>query len=999
MKRNIFPLRGLFLLTSVNLLLFTACSVIPDKKPDLFQPAGSVQLADNMPVLSWQPVKCGFYRVWVDGAVIDSVPADRNRAFPFPLSYGAHQWFVEAVDGKRVICSDTARFIIHDQPLSTLPEGALLLREDWQVCSSLLAGKDGSALSREKVDTAGWKSSSIPATVLSVLVRNGTYPNPYVGLNNMKIPDCSDAFNEEHDLLKYSHLPGKNPWKEPYWYRREFKIPGSYRDRKVWLNIGEINYRADVWLNGKQIADRSVVVGMERSFRFDITGGVNFDQKNILVIAVYPPDHPGKPAPPPLTPLADPGTNMADGMISKDYTKWDALGWDWVPAVRDRDMGITEDVVIYATDFLEIDNLYITSDLPLPDTSRADLTFSLDLINHSGHTQNGNLRISILKESLEISLNQPFALSPYDTLQILWDSSNKPQLQLDHPKLWWPNGYGSPELYTLKCTATTDAGEQSGKTVRFGIREVDTYVGCPERVYRINGKQIYCRGGNWVPDMTLNWTATRYRHEIELTRRANLNMLRIWGPAGAPPEVFYDAADENGIMLWQDFLNDYWGTFKNTPGYRPEESLFREATISMVKKYRNHPSLVIWGSGNEGPNPREELIMKHILPVYDGRDSKHYLKISNGDGLHGGGPYHTIAPEDYFTDPKLNGFSSEIGPSGVPVFESVTRFMPDPGKEWIPGRFPIDGVWAYHDANNWPGSDLRKFSSYDNLIRSYYGSTDSASIKDVEAYLNRCQLLNHDVYRACIESINSQLWTNSSGILLWKSNASWPSLTWQIYDWYLQAHAGYYGVKKAFAPVSVYYNRKTGRVEVLKTSPGAPVQSRIEATLYNAGMTPVWSFSESRELFADSVLRMAEAVPVQEKLCFLKLKVEDERGNELAGNFYWLKKDHDFRSLESLPEPKLRISSRKEEADERVIYTVTITNTGRSIAFMTRFKLTDSMTGQEILPSFWSDNFISLIPGETRIVQVEAERSGLPDGLVLTCRSYNMNKPEIHRLK
>jgi len=170
-------------------------------------------------------------------------------------------------------------------------------------------------------------------------------------------------------------------------------------------------------------------------------------------------------------------------------------------------------------------------------------------------------------------------------------------------------------------------------------------------------------------------------------------------------------------------------------------------------------------------------------------------------------PFHTLDPKDYFPHPKLHGFSSEIGPSGIPPLQSMEKFMPEMGKTWAPGRFPLDGVWAYHDANNWPGNDTRKFTSYDDMLRKYYGAPDTSVVsKGVENYIGKCQLINYEFYRASIESINRQLWSNASGILLWKSNSSWPSITWQVYDWYLQANAGYYGAKKAANDVHIQVN-------------------------------------------------------------------------------------------------------------------------------------------------------------------------------------------------
>jgi hypothetical protein len=982
----------IFLLTS--LIMLTGCNkgnAAPQQEAiQLLRPADGIALADNSPVLSWQHVDGDGYVIWIDGIRMDTVPPSRNWYIPFPMSYGKHQWFVEAIRGKSLARSRSASFVISDKPLSGLPENALLLRENWKVASSVMVGDDGALISGEGEVAGAWKTSSVPATVLSVLVRNGLYPNPYIGLNNMKIPDCSDAFNQEHDLLQYSHIPGENPWKAPYWFSREFVLPDHYEGRQVWLTLGEINYRAEVWLNGVLLADTSRVIGMERQFRFNVTDRVDFAGKNRLAIAIHPPDHPGKPAPPPLTPLADPGTNMADGMISRDYTKWDVLGWDWIPAVRDRDMGITEDVYVHASDEIELDNLYITTDLPLPDTSSASVTISADLINLSEGVKKGTIKGTITKDGHAIDFEQPFVVEPGDTVSYIWDQRAMPQLLLKNPRLWWPNGYGSPELYQFKLTAQTETGDQASKKLNFGIREVGTYLGSMERVYQINGKDIYCKGGNWVLDMTLNWTASRYEQEIRMTRNAHLNMLRIWGPTGAPPEVFYEAADRHGILLWQDFLNDYWGTFRNTPGYRPKESLFEKATISITRRYRNHPSLVIWSSGNEGPNPREELIVNKILPAHDGRDSKHYLRISNGDGLHGGGPYHTIEPEAYFSDPKLNGFSSEIGPSGVPVAESVLKFMPDLGNSWMPGRFPLDGVWAYHDANDWPGRDSRKFSSYDNIIRSYYGSTDSASVEDAVAYLEKCQLLNYDVYRASIDAISAQLWGNASGILLWKSNSAWPSMTWQIYDWYLQAHAGYYGVRKAAAPVTIFFDRKTKQVQVLNATHRIFPGVTLEAKLYDREMKELWNTGETTDLKENVVVTWKDTVPVADALCFLKLKVTARDGTILADNFYWLHAGNDFTSMQSLNRPDLAIASLTSLEGKVTGYSFVITNRGEGVALMTHLRLTDPVTGLEVLPTYWSDNFISLLPGEEKRIVFSTGNQHLPENLHLSYKSYNM---------
>lgn len=419
----------------------------------------------------------------------------------------------------------------------------------------------------------------------------------------------------------------------------------------------------------------------------------------------------------------------------------------------------------------------------------------------------------------------------------------------------------------------------------------------------------------------------------------------------------------------------------------------------MVKKYRNHPSLIIWCGGNEGPNPKEELIMNKILPQHDGRDSKHYLKISNGDGLHGGGPYHTILPELYFNEPKLSGFSSEIGPSGVPEFESVKKFMPEAGESWKPGRFPLDGTWAYHDAINFSGDDKRKFSHYDDIIRNSYGAPDS-SYFGVENYLDKCQLLNHDVYRACVEAVNSQLWANSSGLLLWKSNSAWPSMVWQVYDWYLQAHAGFYGTKKSAAPQYVQYNRKSRKIEVVNASLQTLEQTQISAILYDASLTKTWETSLTLDLKKNSVYELDESLPPTKEVSYLKLEMKKASGKSISDNFYWLSETNNFLSFNELPEPKLEVEAQKNEMEEgKTGYSIRLSNRGESLALMCVLKLVDPVSGLEVLPSFWSDNYLSLLPGEEHTVKVEIGSDNLPGELVLTHKAFNMKKARSTNLK
>lgn len=971
-------------LIAVVFLSIMSYGCTPVSTIKLQTPKTGTVVSNNMPTLTWS---CSNdfdkFEIWIDGQIIDTISGTQKLYVPFPLSFGKHTWEVIGFNGNNKTQSNQGHFIIEDKPLSKLPAKSHLIRNNWHVKAASEVAHTGKELSSYDINVDDWAHTSVPATVLTALVRNGIYPNPYMGMNNMLIPDSHDDFNKEYDLQKYSHLPGKNPWLTPYWYRVAFDIPKTVSGNDYWLVFNEINYKGELWLNGHKIAAPSQMIGMERTFRFNVTELINKKGKNILAVAIHPLDFPGKPEPEPLVAFGEPGENMGDGMISKNYTKWDAIGWDWQPPVRDRDMGITEDVFLFATDELEFDNLYITSEIPLPDTTQADLIISADLINHSSKSIDATIKAEIIFQNESIEFEQKLNLAPNQTVALYFDNKQFEQLQIQNPRLWWPVGYGQPNLYQLNMTAETSSGSTTSINTKFGIRKVETYIGAVSRVFKINGKEIYCKGGNWVLDMMLNWTASRYLEEILLTKNSGLNILRVWGPTGAPPKAFYEAADEHGILLWQDFLNDFWGTFKNTPGFTPNGDLFEKTTIGIVNKYRNHPSLVIWCGGNEGVNPRERLITKNILPKNDGRDSKHYLTQSDGDGLHGGGPYHTIKPQNYFTHDKLRGFSSEIGPSGMPVRESMVKFITDLGENYPEGKLPVNAQWAYHDGTD-RGSDDRKFSHYDNLVRNCYGQPESLA-----DYFEKSQLLNYDVYRASIESINRYLWHNSSGIALWKSNSSWPSITWQIYDWYLQAHAGYYGVKKASEMIHVQLNRDNMDIVMLNATHQTIDGVTVSAKAFDHQLKLISEEQQLINLQANGVTPTILEITDPKQLKLVLLEAFNEQGKLLSKNLYWLHPTDDYTGLRELKATKLSTSINKSEDNERSTYDLTLSNNGEGIAFMIEIALTGTKSGVEILPSYYSDNYITLFPGESKTIIIETAKVNQPNETSIRIKPYN----------
>ena len=959
---------------------------------NLLVPADGAVLRDTLQTFAWEPLQADRIELWVDGICLGRLPGDTTSHVPFPLSYGAHEWHLVVERAGVRQKSAPRRFRVQDAPLAKLPEGAVLLRENWHVQAAAVVGKEGRALSSGETSLEGWSRSSVPTTVLSALVRNGVYPNPYVGMNNMLIPDSDDDTNKRHDLLKHSHLPGRNPWSGPYWFVTSFEVPKSYAGRRVYLNLGEINYRAEVWLNGSPVAGHTVLVGMDRSFRLDVTAQARVGKANHLAIAIHPVDLPGEPAAPSVSTLAEPGRNMGqDGLICMNYTRWDLLGWDWQAPVRDRAMGITEDVFLECGGDVDIEDLHVAPQLTLGEKPLAELIMELECRNHSDKAVKGKLEGVLIEEGgRRIPFVLPVTLPPGVSTRLVLDPAQVPELRLASPRLWWPAGMGAQALYRAELKLVVSRKVAATRSCTFGIRKVDTLLRDGNRVFLVNGRELFLQGGNWVNDMMFTWSASRYGHEVGMALAANLNFLRVWGPNGVPPEAFFDEADRRGLLVWQDFLHDHWGTFNNRRGFTPELSLYREASAAVIRRLRGHPSLFMWCGGNEGPNPREELLARELLPQLDGRGQRPYLRSSDGDGLRGGGPYHNLLPSAYYGHPKLSGFNSEVGPSGVPEWESLRKFLGFEGDPALPGRFPLSGEWAYRNATDQAGSDPRKFSTYDSLLRKCFGSPAGTDLAAARGYVRRAQLVNHDAYQAAIESLNRGMGGVTTGFALWKFNASWPSLTWQISDWYLQPHAGFYSVRRACAPVHVQFSRDDRAVLLVNRGPAALTGVSVRASLHDSSGVRLWEETRSMAAPAGRSSASGLVVPAQDGLRFLRLEAVSAEGRVLSDNFYWLHPTDELQGLFLLPQATLRAAVTRL-APGRV--RVELRNDGSVPAVLVRLRLAAASTRTELLPTYWSDNYTSLLPGESRGLEAEGDTNAAGGGpLVVLLDGENVNE-------
>jgi beta-galactosidase/beta-glucuronidase len=860
-----------------------------------------------------------------------------------------------------------------------------------------------------------WFPVKVPSTVLTGLVANNVYPDPYSGMNNMLIPDASDEFNKQYKLEKFSHLPNDpNPWKKPYWYRTTFNVPSVDQGRHFQLIFKGINYRAAVWVNGKQLADSSDMAGMFAEYSLDISGIIKAGGENAIAVKIYPLDNPGLPSAEQLEALGDFYPNGGPtGDIGKNVTMLCSAGWDWIPPVRDRNIGLWLPVYLRTSGGVTISHPKLVSELPnLPDTGLAKISLNLTLLNHNNKEESGNLSVTIAPENFKgkaVKFIKTVSVAANRSASVYLNATNTNELNINNPSLWWPNGYGKPNLYRITLKYLNSSGISDDTSFVFGIRTISSkaveVTGSWRRDFYVNGNRIHLTGGAWVPDMLLNRDSVRYDYEMHLCRNANINLVRIWGGGVTPCDEFFDAADRYGLLVWSDFwvTGDTQGEFKGSPDWPLEGEVFKRNVVSTIFRIRNHPSLLVWTGGNEG-HARKELydFMRNSIIELDG--TRPYIPSSSGfarlpegfsgawpdnkpAGVYSGGPYTWQDPRSYYTMAIAGKdwvFKDETGIPSMVTYDILPKIIPN--LVWdkkLP--FPLNNTWGYHDAASGNG----QWEAYYREMVMRYGEPES-----MEDFCNKMQLMNAIGYQGIFEAAGHKL-NDIGGVMLWKLNAAFPSLVWQVYDWFLQTNAGYYFMQNACEPVHIQLNLLNNKVTILnRTYKSAPnLTAKVE--MFD---------TESKSIFMEEVYFSMGATEVKETtslasalgktkgISFVVLNLKNSAGTVVSHNVYWLSSNADYKAINKLPSTSVSASLLKsEKMKSESKWTVKITNSSGRIAFFIRPRLMVNET--EILPSYWSGNYFTLAPGESTTVIVGCPLSKL-DGKTPAIKISGWNIPE-----
>jgi Exo-beta-D-glucosaminidase Ig-fold domain/Glycosyl hydrolases family 2/Glycosyl hydrolases family 2, TIM barrel domain/Glycosyl hydrolases family 2, sugar binding domain len=889
----------------------------------------------------------------------------------------------------------------------------------FQLQSSAVIPENGATLSDIHYQSKNyWFPVAVPGTVLTGLVANKVYPDPYTGMNNMLIPDASDSFNRQYDLEKYSHLPNDpNPWKKPYWYRTLFEVPVADKDKIFQLIFKGINYRAEVWLNGKRVADSSEMAGMFAEYFLDVSKLVKAGSQNALAVKIYPLDEPGLPATPQLKALGDFYPNGGPtGDIGKNVTMLCSVGWDWLPEVHDRNMGIWLPVYLRTTGSVIIQYPRIKTILPkLPDTSVANLAVDMILVNKSISAKNGKLKITITPETFTgstFTVVQNITIPASSTKEVNLTSDNIKEFIIKNPRLWWPNNYGNPDLYRIRIQFISGNQVSDENSFLFGVRQVSSKAtmvnGWAKREFYVNGKRVHLVGGAWVPDMMLNRDSLRYDHELRLCRNANVNLVRIWGGGIGETDDFYEIADRYGMMVWQDFwvTGDTHGEFKGSPDYPADGSIFVRNIISTILRIRNHASLLVWTGGNEG-HARKELYdaMRDNVATLDG--TRPFIPSSSGfakppagwkgswpddmpSGVYSGGPYSWQDAAHYFRLANAGKdwlFKDETGLPSQPPFASlaknISNLVPD---STLP--YPLNHTWGYHDACTGNG----RYDLYYDAMKTRYGP--AVSMKD---YCDKMQLVNADAYRGTFEAAGHML-NENGGIMLWKLNAAFPSVIWQVYDWFLMPNAGFYFMQNACEPVHIQLNLDDSMVAVINRTYKQQPELTAQVELLNMDGKSLYKNTKKISLDTSDVkevLPLASELVKEKGIVFIILRLVNEQGKTISRNVYWLQAKHNYTTLPEMKKAQVVtkiLQTVKGKSD--YTYTVQITNTSDQLAFFMNPQL--MLDAEEIMPSFWSNNYFSLPAKESINLTVscpQANLNGLQPKLVVS--GWNVEKKEM----
>ena len=837
------------------------------------------------------------------------------------------------------------------------------LHDGWRVQSACNLQAAGDAISSEGFAAENWLMATVPSTVLAAQAAAGAVPDPYYGANLRQIPGTSYPIGQNFSNLP---MPQDSPYHCGWWYRKEFTAPAaSAQQDRFWLHFGGINYRAEIWLNGHRIADSTQVAGAYRTYDFDVTNLLRPGKTNVLAVETFAP-------------------------TEKDL----GINWvDWNPCPPDKDMGLWGAVNLVATGAVTVRSPQAVTHFPENSLASADLTIYAELHNATDHAVKGIAAGS----AAGVRFEQPVELAPNEDRTIVFSPQQFPQLLIHDPKLWWPYQMGQPHLERLTVSFSIQGQPTDEQSADFGFREITSELTANgSRLFRVNGKPILIRGGGWSQDMLLRSDEKRLRDQFRMVRDLNLNTIRLEGKLDT--DEFFRLADEQGILVLAGWCCcDHWEHWKD---WTLEDLAIAKASLrAQMLRLRHHPSLLVWLNGSDNPPPADveraylqiEAETHWPNPVLSSASSTP-TTVTGESGVKMTGPYDYVAPSYWYVDKQHGGaygFNTETSPGpAIPSLASRQKFLPDP-EAWPPSP-----TWSLHNG----GGEFVNLKVFDAAMEAVYAKPHSAA-----EYERMAQTMEYDSERAMFEAYGRNKYA-STGVIQWMLNNAWPSMIWHLYDYHLDAGAGYFAVKKACEPLHIQYSYDDLSIEVVNSTYAPAAGLHAGLRVFNLTGKEIYSAQAVVESAPDSAQRVFSIPEIlyqdADRILFVDLTLADASGAVVSRNFYWVpttlttfdwpktdythtpaERNEDLAALTNLPPAKVTARAEIETTPNGRELRLHLDNASAVLAFQIS-AAARTPSGGLIAPVFWSDNWIELLPGESRTLTATLPETAPADFIV-----------------
>jgi exo-1,4-beta-D-glucosaminidase len=807
--------------------------------------------------------------------------------------------------------------------------------------SSLAEAITGPQVSQKAFNTSQWYKVNVPTTIIAGLLANNKYAfDPFYGNNLDKIA------GSEFDTS--------------WWFRKTFMLPAGEKGRNIILKLHGVNYKANIWLNGKMIADTNEIKGPFRFFEKEITALIKYNDSNVLALEIIRPFNPQK----------------RGGDLAIDYA-------DWIHYPADYNGGIVNNVWIGICDKIAVRYPFVETKFDLPNLHNAHLTVYADVVNYSDKPAEATIKGRI---NTNVVFEQKVQLAPKERREISFTPDAYPQLNIQHPQIWWPWQFGKAALNRIELTVVRNQKAGSRVAENFGIREITSaFITDNAREFIVNGKPILLRGAAWSPDIFQRKSAKRQEQEIKLVKDMNMNIVRSEGKF--EDDNFYDLCDKNGLLVMTGWMCcGAWQFPQRWDSVKRNVAMASDST--MMYWLRNKACILTWLNGSDIP-PRDTTVERSWLNIEGNLHFPNPIlatanesesKVSGKSGVKMDGPYEWVPPSYWEADTAKHGgaysFATEISPGpSIPPYESLVKFIP------ADSLTRDDSIWKYHAGTGQFGTT----NVFDTALDERYGR--SANMRE---YVNKAQAQNYEGHRAMMEAYGVNKHRTATGVVQWMLSNPWPGIIWHTYDYYMYPAGTYFGVKKGLEPLHVQYSYYSKEV-IINNSFLVPFKGlKVKANVYNIDGAVKFSKSLTTDIGPDTVNRCF-ALPAIGGLTgtyFLRLQLSNQSGKTESINWYWLSaKDDslawdkstwfytpqsaytDYSALKELPKTTLAVSHTTTKNEDSTAMVVNIKNTGKSVAFFVHIRALKSKNGDDVLPVIFDDNYLLLAPGESRKVR------------------------------